>query len=92
MDPTQVASATTLLTALGLGKYVAGIISLIGLALAVLGQIMPALPVPSALSPAWWRVTYGILARVTGSYGKNAPSPANGLPAGGIVPTPPPSK
>lgn len=90
MDTTQTASLTSLLTALGLGKEAAGIISLLTLVMAVLPQIMPYLPVASASSGKAYTMIYGLLARVVGSRANNAPMPAAGAaPAGGIVPTPP---
>jgi membrane protein implicated in regulation of membrane protease activity len=92
MDPTQAASATSVLTALGLGKYAAGIVSLVTFGLAVAAQAMPFLPVPTVTSAAWYRVAYGLLARATGNYRNNAPSPVVGVPAGGIVPQPPAAK
>lgn len=95
-----VPSLTNALTWVGLGKYTAGIVSL-GVAFkAALPEVMPWLNVPTAASSGWWKATYGILARLTGNYGKNAPVPVNapmvfggqptvGVPAGGIVPTAP---
>jgi len=79
MDPTQVASLTGLLTAIGLGKYAAGIMSLVTLALALAPQIMPFLPVPETSSAAWYRIGYAVLAKVTGNRGPNTPVPASTL-------------
>jgi hypothetical protein len=93
MDPTQVASLTGLLTLLGLGKYTAGIVSLIALAFAVAPQIMPFLPVPETTSAQWYRAVYGVLAKMTGNRGPNTPVPASTLAVAkavqvGFVPTP----
>ncbi len=81
-------SLTTLLTPV-FGHYAAGIISLLVLVRALLPEIMPYLPVADAASPPWYRITYGILARLTGNYGKNAPVPPSGIVAGSPVPVPP---
>jgi hypothetical protein len=86
MTPTADPSLTTLLTSLGLGHYAAGIASLMALAGTILPQIMPFLSVPTAVSSGWYRVVYGVLARVTGNYHNNAPVTVYGAPAGGIVP------
>ena len=88
MDQTQTASLTSLLVALGFGKYVAGILSLVTLWFAISPQVMAFLPVASIKSAGWYRFVYGLLAWTTGNHSANAPVPANGQPAGGIVPTP----
>lgn len=88
MDPTQTASLTSLLVSLGLGKYTAGIVSLVTLWFAVAPQLMAFLPVASMTSPAVYRVFYGLMAWTTGNHHANAPVPANGLVAGGVVPAP----
>ena len=75
-------SLVTLLTSLGLGQYVLVASAIVG----VLSVAMPFLPVASATSPKAYQVAYGILAWVTFNFGKVAPVPANGLPAGGLVP------
>jgi hypothetical protein len=91
-NPDTTASATLLLTWLGLGKNAAGIISLVLLVRGLLPDLMPLLPVASATSPAWYAVLFGILARITGNYGKNAPVPANGMVSPSVmVPTPAPA-
>ncbi len=81
--------AITDLTALGLGQYAAGIVSIGLAAIGLLTQIMPYLPVASATSSPFYAAVYGILAQITGTRGKAAPTPTNGLPAGGLVPAPP---
>jgi hypothetical protein len=86
MTPTPDPSLTTLLTSLGLGHYAAGIASLVALVGTILPQIMPFLTVPTAASSGWYRVVYGVLARVTGNYHNNSPVTVAGPPAGGIVP------
>ena len=94
-----VPSLTSALTWVGLGKYAAGVTSLVVAGKAALPEIMPWLNVPSAASAGWDKAVYGVLARLTGNYGKNAPVSVNapvvfggpptvGVPAGGIVPTP----
>ena len=80
---------TTLLTPI-LGAHTIAIVSWLVLASAVAAQIMPYLPVASANSPGWYRIAYGLTARITGSRANNAPMPPAGAePAGGLVPTPP---
>jgi hypothetical protein len=82
-------SATAILTAFGLGKYAAGIVSIMLGTIAFLAHVIPYLPVASATSPKWYATFYGLLAWITGNYGANSATPTNGLPAGGIVPAPP---
>lgn len=86
VDP---ASATAVLTDIGLGKYAAGIVSLVMAGIAICAHVIPFLPVASATSPAAYRYFYGALAWVSGNYGANTATPTNGQPAGGIVPAPP---
>lgn len=61
------------LTALGLSKYAASIIAVVGLAGFILTHIMPYIPVPAATAPAWWRSVYAVLAWLTGNYFNQAP-------------------
>lgn len=82
-------SLTSALTWAGMGKYTAGIVSFGVAAKAALPEIMPWLNVPNASSSKAYSFIYGLMARATGNYGKNAPVPVFGPPAGGIVPTPP---
>ena len=90
MDPTSAASLSTVLTALGLGQHVSGIISLIVAAAGLIQAILIFLPVANAASPGWYQILYGVLSRIALNVGKNAPSPPAGTaPAGGAVPTPP---
>ena len=95
-----VPSLTSALTWAGLGKYAAGVTSLVVAGKAALPEIMPWLNVPTGISSGWYKALYGVLARLTGNYGKNSPvpviAPANyggvpviGPPAGGLVPTAP---
>jgi hypothetical protein len=89
MTPIDPTSATSILPALGLGKYAAGIVSIFLAGIAILTHVMPWLPVASASSAPWYRSAYGVAAWLTGAYGAAAPTPVNGQPAGGIVPAPP---
>jgi hypothetical protein len=91
MDANQAASLTALLAPV-FGVKTAGVVSLLVLVKALLPEAMPYLPVADNASPAWYRIGYGVLARITGSWRNNAPLPPSGNPAGGIVPTPPSMK
>lgn len=86
VDPT---SAVTILTAIGLGKYAAGIASVCLLVYPFVVHMVSGLPVASGTSPLWYQIVYGLLARLTGGYGAAAPTPINGIPARAIVPAPP---
>ena len=90
MDPNAAASLSTVLTALGFGQHVSGVISLIVAAMGLIQAALIFLPVAHATSPGWYQTIYGLLARIALNVGKNAPSPpAGAAPAGGVVPTPP---
>ena len=90
VDPSAIdpVSATAFLAPV-FGKAAAGIVSLVMAVIAIDAHILPFLPVASATSAPWYATLYGIMARMAGSYGASAPTPTNGLPAGGIVPAPP---
>jgi hypothetical protein len=95
-DATSAASLTvSTLTAIGIPAHAASIVgSIVGVAMLLVflaSQAMPWLPVPTAASPGWYRVPYGLLARATGSWRNNAPMPSSPQPSG-IVPVPPSMK
>lgn len=60
---------------LGLSKYAASIIAVVGLFGFILTHIMPYIPVPAATAPAWWRSVYQALSWLSGNYFNQKPAP-----------------
>jgi hypothetical protein len=79
--PALTPDAAAVLTWAGLGRYTAGIASLIALVGFIVAHLVPWLPVPAATSPAWWTALYAGLNWIAGNYGKalnaSAPAPAS---------------
>jgi hypothetical protein len=80
---------TTVLTALGLGKYAASVIVLLAFIGYLITHLLPYLPPPTATSPTWWAVVYRILNGIAGNYG-NAKSPVGNVTKVTEIPAPPP--
>ena len=69
MQNTDLTTALATLLGPNGASYVAAILA----AGAVISHVLPWLPAPTATSPKWYSVLWGIAAKATGSYGNMTP-------------------